>query len=201
MVKERAGLIPDTKWKLEKRNQQWYLGETFNAAIGQGYVAVTPMQMAQLMSAVANGGFIYTPTIIKLETLPAAVRKADIKQETLELVKKGLYGVVNEAGGTGGASRSKIVIVGGKTGTAQVVGIRKSSNLLPERFRDHAWFVAFAPVEKAEIALCAFVEHGGHGGAAAAPIAKLAIEGYFKNKEAERIQESKEQKRDKNAEN
>ncbi|MDO9287185.1 MAG: hypothetical protein Q7T83_00180, partial [Thermodesulfovibrionales bacterium] len=64
-----------------------------------------------------------------------------------------------------------------------------------------AWFVAFAPVEKAEIALCAFVEHGGHGGAAAAPIAKLAIEGYFKNKEAERIQESKEQKRDKNAEN
>lgn len=201
LVKERAGLIPDTKWKLEKRNQQWYLGETFNAAIGQGYVAVTPMQMAQLMSAVANGGFIYTPTIIKLETLPAAVRKADIKQETLELVKKGLYGVVNEAGGTGGASRSKIVIVGGKTGTAQVVGIRKSSNLLPERFRDHAWFVAFAPVEKAEIALCAFVEHGGHGGAAAAPIAKLAIEGYFKNKEAERIQESKEQKRDKNAEN
>ena len=70
-----------------KRNQQWYLGETFNAAIGQGYVAVTPMQMAQLMSAVANGGFIYSPTIIKLETLPSPAGKADIKPETLELVK------------------------------------------------------------------------------------------------------------------
>jgi len=192
LVKERTGLIPDTQWKYEKKKQQWYLGETFNSAIGQGYVSVTPMQMAQLMSAVANGGSIYKPTIVKLETMPSPLKNADIKPEILELVKKGLFGVVNEGGGTGGAARSSIVTVGGKTGTAQVVSIRKSSNLLPEKLRDHAWFVAFAPVEKPEIALCAFVEHGGHGGGAAAPIAKRAIEAYFKNKEGDRAQGGKE---------
>ncbi|MBI4684558.1 MAG: penicillin-binding protein 2 [Nitrospirae bacterium] len=181
LVKERAGLIPDTQWKYEKRKQQWYLGETLNAAIGQGYVSVTPIQMAQLISAVANGGYIYRPIIVMPETAPLPASKADIKPEILDIVKKGLYGVVNEGGGTGGAARSKIVAVGGKTGTAQVVSIRKSSNLLPEKLRDHAWFVAFAPAEKPEIALCAFVEHGGHGGAVAAPIAKLAIESYFSN--------------------
>ena len=181
LVKERSGLIPDTKWKHEKRNQQWYLGETFNAAIGQGYVAATPMQMAQLMSVVANGGLIYRPVMVKAEAPLQPVASADIKPQVLDLVRDGLYGVVNEGGGTGGAARSSIASVGGKTGTAQVVSIRKSSHLLPEKFRDHAWFVAFAPVEKPAIALCVFIEHGGHGGGAAAPIAKLAIEAYLKS--------------------
>jgi penicillin-binding protein 2 len=181
LVKERSGLIPDTKWKLEKRNQQWYLGETFNAAIGQGYVATTPMQMAQLMSVVANGGLIYKPVMVKAEAQIQPVASVDIRPEVLALVRDGLYGVVNEGGGTGGAARSSIAPVGGKTGTAQVVSIRKSSHLLPEKFRDHAWFVAFAPVEKPAIALCVFIEHGGHGGGAAAPIAKLAIEAYLKS--------------------
>lgn len=180
LVKERSGLVPDTKWKHEKRNQQWYLGETFNAAIGQGYVSVTPMQMAQLMSVVANGGLIYRPVIVKTETPLQPIASVDIKPQVLALVRDGLYGVVNEAGGTGGAAKSTITTIGGKTGTAQVVSIRKSSHQLPEKFRDHAWFVAFAPVEKPAIALCVFVEHGGHGGGAAAPIAKLAIEAYLK---------------------
>ncbi|MEK7742032.1 MAG: penicillin-binding protein 2, partial [Nitrospirota bacterium] len=148
LVKERSGLIPDTKWKHEKRNQQWYLGETFNAAIGQGYVAATPMQMAQLMSVVANGGLIYRPVMVKAEAPLQPVASVDIKPQVLDLVRDGLYGVVNEGGGTGGAAKSSIATVGGKTGTAQVVSIRKSSHLLPEKFRDHAWFVAFAPVEK-----------------------------------------------------
>ena len=181
LVKERSGLIPDTKWKHEKKNQQWYLGETFNAAIGQGYVATTPMQMAQLMSVVANGGLIYRPVMVKAEAPLQPVASADIKSQVLDLVRDGLYGVVNEGGGTGGAARSSIATVGGKTGTAQVVSIRKSSHQLPEKFRDHAWFVAFAPVEKPAIVLCVFIEHGGHGGGAAAPIAKLAIEAYLKS--------------------
>ncbi len=104
----------------------------------------------------------------------------DIKPHILDLVRDGLYGVVNESGGTGGAAKSTITTIGGKTGTAQVVSIRKSSHHLPEKLRDHAWFVAFAPVEKPAIALCVFVEHGGHGSGAAAPIAKLAIEAYLK---------------------
>ena len=181
LVKERSGLIPDTKWKHEKRNQQWYLGETFNAAIGQGYVAATPMQMAQLMSVVANGGLIYRPVMVKAEAPLQPVASADIKPQVLDLVRDALYGVVNEGGGTGSAAKSNIAAIGGKTGTAQVVSIRKSSHLLPEKFRDHAWFVAFAPVEKPAIALCVFIEHGGHGGGAAAPIAKLAIEAYLKS--------------------
>ncbi|HBG92909.1 MAG: penicillin-binding protein 2 [Nitrospirae bacterium GWF2_44_13] len=181
LVKERSGLIPDTKWKHEKKNQQWYLGETFNAAIGQGYVAATPMQMAQLMSVVANGGIIYRPMMVKAEAPLQPVASADIKPQVLDLVRNALYGVVNEGGGTGGAAKSSIATVGGKTGTAQVVSIRKSSHNLPEKHRDHAWFVAFAPVEKSAIALCVFIEHGGHGGGAAAPIAKLAIEAYLKS--------------------
>ncbi|MCX5717363.1 MAG: penicillin-binding protein 2 [Nitrospirae bacterium] len=147
LVKERSGLIPDTNWKHEKRNQQWYLGETFNAAIGQGYVSVTPMQMAQLMSIVANGGLIYRPVLVKAEAPLQPVASVDIKPQVLDLVRDGLYGVVNEGGGTGGAAKSSVATIGGKTGTAQVVSIRKSSHQLSEKLRDHAWFVAFAPVE------------------------------------------------------
>jgi penicillin-binding protein 2 len=189
LVKERRGLIPDTKWKEEKRNQQWYLGETFNAAIGQGYVAVTPFQMAQLTSTVANGGYVYAPSLLRMTNRPEPVRKVKINQETLDLVKKGLFGVVNENGGTGYLAKSSMVSICGKTGTAQVVGLRKDSKNLSEMHRDHAWFVAFAPCETPEIALSVMVEHGGHGGAAAAPIAKKAIEAYMKSgKESAAVQ-------------
>ncbi|MCL5421100.1 MAG: penicillin-binding protein 2 [Nitrospirae bacterium] len=181
LVKERRGLIPDTRWKEEKRNQPWYLGETFNASIGQGYVAVTPFQMAQLTSIVANGGYIYRPSLLRMTNKPEPAGKVKIKQETLEMVKKGLFGVVNENGGTGYLAKSSMVSICGKTGTAQVVGLRKDSKYLSEMHRDHAWFVAFAPYETPEIALSVMVEHGGHGGAAAAPIAKKAIEAYMKS--------------------
>jgi len=181
MVRERRGLIPDTKWKQEKRKQPWYLGETFNAAIGQGYVAVTPFQMAQMMSTVANGGYIYRPSLLMLGSKPEPIEKVNIKQETLDIVKKALFGVVNENGGTGWSAKSSMVSICGKTGTAQVVGLRKESKYLTEMQRDHAWFVAFAPYEAPEVALSVMVEHGGHGGAAAAPIAKRAIEAYMKS--------------------
>ncbi len=181
IVKERRGLIPDTSWKQEKRNQPWYLGETFNAAIGQGYVAVTPFQMARLVSTVANGGYLYSPSMLLMEKKPEALGKVRVKQETLETVKKALFGVVNENGGTGWSAKSSITQICGKTGTAQVVGMRRDSKYLSEIYRDHAWFVAFAPYETPEIALSVMVEHGGHGGAAAAPIAKRAIEAYVKS--------------------
>jgi penicillin-binding protein 2 len=180
LVHERMGIIPNTKWKEEKKKQKWYLGETFNTAIGQGYVAVTPIQMAVMISAVANGGNLYRPTLVK-DAIPVLSGKVKARPETLDIVKRALSGVVNEPGGTGWAAKSELVSICGKTGTAQVVAMRKGSRYQPERFRDHAWFVAFAPVEKPEIALSVFVEHGGHGGGAAAPIAKRAIEGYLKN--------------------
>jgi penicillin-binding protein 2 len=181
LVGERKGLIPNTKWKLENKKMPWFLGETFNTAIGQGYVAVTPLQLAVMTSTIANGGNLYKPTLIK-DAPPIILGKAKVRPETLQIIKKALSGVVNEPSGTGWAAKSQLMSIAGKTGTAQVVAIKRDSQSLPEKFRDHAWFVALAPVEKPEVALAVFVEHGGHGGGAAAPIAKRAIEGYMNSK-------------------
>ena len=175
---EKKGIIPSSRWKREIKKAQWFLGETFINSIGQGYVATTPIQLAVMMSTIANSGQVFRPTILRDEP-SALVRKVNVRPETLEIVRDALKGVVNEPGGTGAAARSVMAEVAGKTGTAQVVGIRKDSKYLAERFRDHAWFVSFAPVEKPEIALSVFVEHGGHGGSAAAPIAKKTIEAYL----------------------
>ena len=182
--KERKGLIPNTNWKLKNKKIPWFLGETFNTAIGQGYVAVTPLQLAVMTGTIANGGNLYKPLLIK-DAQPIILGKAKVRPQTLEIIKKGLSGVVNEQGGTGWAAKSQIVSIAGKTGTAQVVAIKKGSQNPHEMFRDHAWFIAFAPVDKPEIALAVFVEHGGHGGGAAAPIAKRAIEGYMTSKKIE----------------
>ncbi len=184
LVNERKGIVPNTKWKMEQKKQPWYLGETFNTSIGQGYLAVTPIQLAVMMSAIANGGNLLKPTLIK-DSGPFFSGRAKVSHETLDIIKKALYGVVNENGGTGWAAKSQFISVGGKTGTAQVVSMKYGSKYLPSQFRDHAWFVAIAPIEKPEIAISVFVEHGGHGGGAAAPIAKMAIEGYFKNRKPE----------------
>ncbi len=178
--KERQGLIPSTAWKKETKKLPWFPGETLNAAIGQGYVSVTPIQLAYMMSVVANGGTRYKLSLIK-DAEPVIAGKMKMNPENLSLVKKGLFGVVNEPSGTGWTAKSYLTSVSGKTGTAQVIASRKGSAYLSERFRDHAWFVAFAPDEKPEIALAVLVEHGGHGGAAAAPIAKIAIEAYMKS--------------------
>jgi penicillin-binding protein 2 len=180
LQKERTGLIPSTEWKRQKRGAGWYLGETYNASIGQGYVAVTPIQLALMTATVSNGGRLIQPTLIKN---PADIRVRsviDLKPDTLRQVMSGVSAVVNEAGGTARIAASQIVRIGGKTGTAQVVS--KGRQAAGERFMDHAWFVAVAPDEHPEVALAVFVEHGGHGGSAAAPIAKKAIEAYFLNK-------------------
>jgi len=182
LVREREGLIPNTKWKREHKKLPWFPGETLITAIGQGYVTTTPIQMAVMTSTIVNGGTQYKPVLCK-DAEPVIIRNANLNQETLEIIKKALYGVVQDTGGTGWAARSQLATIGGKTGTAQIVGIRKDSAQLPEKFRDHAWFVAFAPAEKPRIALAVFVEHGGHGGAAAAPIAKRAIEAYIKSQD------------------
>ena len=175
---EKKGLIPNTKWKMETKKASWFLGETFVNSIGQGYVSTTPVQMAVMMSAVSNGGKVYKPSILK-GARPELVRDAGVRPDTIEKLKDALKGVVNEPGGTGWVAKSNVTTIGGKTGTAQVVGIRKGSKFLSEKFRDHAWFVAFAPVDKPEVAMSVLVEHGGHGGSTAAPIAKKAIEAYM----------------------
>ena len=177
--RERQGLIPNIKWKLENKKQPWYLGETFNAAIGQGYVAATPLQMALMTSTFANGGTLYKPLLIK-GAQPFVSGKVKMKPETFEAVRRGLWGVVNEPSGTGSFAKSYFTTISGKTGTAQVIAMKNNPHSYLEKYQDHAWFVAFAPLEKPEIALAVLVEHGGHGGGAAAPIAKIAIDNYMK---------------------
>lgn len=175
---EKSGVIPDTQWKLKNKKQSWYLGDTFNASIGQGYVALTPIQAAVMINTFANQGILYKPTIIK-EPQPKEIGKVNMYRETFNIVKSGLFGVVNESAGTG-ISASSYYKIAGKTGTAQVIANRSRLKYLPEKYQDHAWFVAFAPVENPEISLSVLVEHGGHGGGAAAPIAKTVIEEYMR---------------------
>src|SRR5208282_4122406 len=128
------------------------LGETYNAAIGQGYVAVTPIQMARMMATFSNGGTIYPLSLIKGGSKP--IGQLGLKPETIETIKEGLAGVVNEPNGTGHAAQSQVVLIGGKTGTAQVVG--KQRGVSGEKFMDHAWFIGFAPVDKPKIAVAVF---------------------------------------------
>ncbi|MBW1705486.1 MAG: penicillin-binding protein 2 [Deltaproteobacteria bacterium] len=192
--REKIGLIPTSQWKLKRFGVPWQTGETISTAIGQSFVLVTPIQMATMISTVFNGGDVYRPQVTRrvekingeklFEFAPELIGKAGIKHEYLELVKNGLIAAVNEPHGTGWRTKLKDVTVAGKTGTAQVVALDKGKVLnqggeVPLEFRDHAWFVGIAPAERPEIALAIVIEHGGHGGSAAAPIAKKMITAYL----------------------
>jgi penicillin-binding protein 2 len=186
---ERAGIMPSTAWKQKAKNEPWLPGETVSAAIGQGYVTVTPLQMASLIGTVANDGVNYRPRLVQavmdrvtgnLQELPAVPRgKVKAKPETFRIIKEALADVVTK--GTATRAKSSLVTIGGKTGTAQVAALRTGpEENIPKKFRDHAWFVAFAPVESPKIAVAVLAEHMGHGGSAAAPLAKEVIETYMK---------------------
>ena len=189
---ERSGTIPDTEWKRKRFRQPWYPGETVSVAIGQGYVTVTPLQLVNMIATLANGGTLYRPRIVnKVESVttgvvreygPEIIRKIELKPSTLEHVRTALADVVATPAGTGGAARSNVVQIAGKTGTAQVVEMKGGyvkSEQLAYLNRDHAWFVSYAPVENPQIAVVVMVEHGGHGGSVAAPAAKKVIEKYI----------------------
>jgi len=176
---ERKGLIPDSGWKQRAKKQKWYPGETVVAAIGQGYVAVTPLQMARLMGIIGSGGK-FIPAISFLKYNGGEVRGEPVpiafKESTIKLVQDALAGVVRDGAGTAHwTASSKLVSISGKTGTAQVISSLQGP--------DHAWFVAYAPSEDPEVAFAVIVENGGHGSSAAAPIAKKAIEAYIKAKQ------------------
>ena len=189
---EKGGTIPDTEWKRKRFRQPWFPGETVSVAIGQGYVTVTPLQLANMMAAVANGGKLYRPYLVnKVESVdgatvreygPELIRTIELKPDTLKRVHEALADVVNGAGGTGGAARSQLLTIAGKTGTAQVVEM-KGGYVKTEQLtyfnRDHAWFVSYAPVDNPQIAIAVLVEHGGHGGDAAAPMAKKVFEKFI----------------------
>jgi penicillin-binding protein 2 len=190
---ERAGVIPSTEWKERRFRQRWYPAETLSVAIGQGYVAVTPLQLAMMTATIANGGTLYQPQFVRevdaldgsvVKQYPPIVRgELHIDPQVLDEVRAGMIGVVNAPDGTAHAARLDNIVVAGKTGTAQVVkeaqGVRVKENALPMKYRDHGWFIAFAPADHPKIAIACIIEHSGHGGSSAGPVVKQVMEKYF----------------------
>jgi penicillin-binding protein 2 len=190
---EKAGLIPTAAWKLNRFKERWQEGETLSIAIGQGFNLTTPLQVAQMISIIANGGNIYRPQLIESikgqdgETLmqftPFLEGRVLSDEKILAVLRDTLVAAVHDQAGTGKRARLVNETVGGKTGTAQVVRLEKFKSMpeheLPYQYRDHAWFTAFAPANKPEISVTVLVEHGGGGGSVAAPIAREVLERYF----------------------
>ncbi len=196
---EHPGLIPTSWWKKQATGIPWQKGETISISIGQGFDLVTPLQMALGYSAIANNGKLWQPYVVKRieggseneidEIKPRLKRKIPIEQRWFDLVKKALAGVVEDPRGTGHLIRDPVVHIAGKTGTAQVVHVAQGANrkllekLTKSKDRDHAWFVGYAPASDASICVAAFIEHGGHGASAAAPLVQKVIIAYLKNTE------------------
>lgn len=190
---ERSGLVPTTDWKKRRRRESWQKGETLSVAIGQGFNLVTPLQICQMIVATANGGALYQPQLIEAIIDQTGNRVQQFKAKAtgrilgsskdLQLIQQALVAAVNDEHGTGKEARMKGITVAGKTGTAQVVRLAQYEDLkedeIPYRYRDHAWFTCFAPADKPRIAVTVLVEHGLHGGSAAAPIARKVLRSYF----------------------
>ncbi|HVR41055.1 MAG TPA: penicillin-binding protein 2 [Thermoanaerobaculia bacterium] len=194
---ERAGLVPSTEWARNKQHRKWYPSETISVSIGQGPLIVTPLQVANMTAAIANGGTVYQPHVVRyvdrvqkdgeykrFRVPPRVLHQVKLSPPAVNAVRRGLWKVVNEDGGTGGNARVPGLDISGKTGTVQVIaqhGWVKAEGL-PFKYRDHAWFASFAPLERPELVVVVFVEHGGHGGSDAAPLAKLLYESRFREK-------------------
>lgn len=191
---EKSGIVPDPAWKQKRFGQPWYAGETISVSIGQGYVTVTPMQMAQLIAATGTG-VLHRPHLVKRvesatgevidDVAPEERGQLPLRKTTLLQVQAALADVVN--GGTGKNARLPGITVAGKTGTSQVVTLgdkRVKATELPWQQRDHAWFVAYAPTEDPQIAVATLVEHAeGGGGAVAAPITRDVLAAFFRLQE------------------
>ncbi len=179
---ERGGLVPDRDWKLGRFGVSWQQGETLVVGIGQGYLLATPLQLAVMTARIANGGKAIVPRLLRDRDAPQAPESMGLSRDSLAVVIEGMNRVTNTRRGT--AYRARIaepeLAMAGKTGTAQVRRITKSERIKgviknkdrPWEERDHALFVAFAPVSQPRYAVAAVVEHGGSGSRAAAPIAR-----------------------------
>src|SRR6266436_562873 len=196
---EATGVLPSPEWKIKRfkrpEQQQWYAGETISIGISQGYNAYTPIQLAQAMATLANGGAMYRPHLIAYVDDPRTgerrpveaelVHKVPVRRDHLEFVKRALAGV-NKEGTAARSFANAPYTSGGKTGTAQVIGIKQNEKYdeskVAERLRDHSLFIAFAPLENPKIALSVVVENGGFGARAAAPIARTVLDYYLLGK-------------------
>ena len=193
LIGEKTGLLPSREWKLAQKKQSWYPGETLITGIGQGYLQVTPLQLARATATLANQGHVVTPYLVDKivrahETSPGPEIHQDtipLKPENVSTVIDGMINVVHSSRGTAKGINTRINYqIAGKTGTAQVLGIKQNAkyneNSIDFKFRDHALFISFAPANDPKIAVAVIVENGGHGGSVAAPIASQVIKQYLK---------------------
>ncbi len=188
---EKAGLIPDKAWKQKRYKEPWHPGETLISGIGQGYILTTPLQLVTMMARLVNGGYEVKPTFLRVsEEEQKNIKKINLSPTYLDIVKEGMFNVVNVPGGTAYMSRFDYngMKMGGKTGTTQVrrislkerqTGILKESEL-PWRLRNHALFVGYAPHNNPKYAVVVLVEHGGGGSSVAAPIASKLLQEALK---------------------
>jgi penicillin-binding protein 2 len=183
LPEERSGVMPSPEWKREARGERWYSGETISVSIGQGAVNTTPLQILRAISAIATGGTLTTPHVLldaegSSESLTEwPVSTIPIDDENAGRIREGMWRSVNNWG-TGHRAAVPGQDICGKTGTAQVVGSRKNEES-EERIEDHAWFAGFGNRDNPEIAAVVFVENGGKGGVAAAPMAQKIFSAYF----------------------
>jgi penicillin-binding protein 2 len=192
---------PSREWKAKRfaknpRAGKWVGGDTISISIGQGYNNYTMIQLAHAVSILANDGIVMRPHLVKMIedgatrqrtlTVPKETRRIPLKQENVEIIKQTMVGVTQESSGTGRRAFANAgYISGGKTGTAQVIGLKGAkynANAINERYRDNALYIAFAPADKPTIALALIVENVGSGGSTAAPIARKAIDYHLLGK-------------------
>lgn len=197
LVGEKSGLLPSRDWKQKRKKQAWYPGETLITGIGQGFLQVTPVQLARATATLANGGNVVTPFLVDkivttTETSPGSETHGNViplKETNIQHITDAMVNVVHDAHGTAKNIGKHITYhIAGKTGTAQVFNIKQEAkyneNAIDFKLRDHALFIAFAPAENPKIAVAVVVENGGHGGSIAAPIAGKVIAQYLESLEA-----------------
>jgi penicillin-binding protein 2 len=191
---EKTGLLPSPQWKRDQKKGGWGRGETLITAIGQGYNQVTPLQLARATATLANKGQVVTPFLVNkivsaADTRPGPEIHKDIiplNQKNVDSVIGAMIDVIHSNRGTAYALRKDFNYqMAGKTGTAQVRGIKQNAryneNTTELKYRDHALFIAFAPAADPQIAVAVIAENGGHGGSVAAPIAARVIKQYLKD--------------------
>lgn len=191
---EKKGLIPDPIWKQRRFGKRWQGGETLNLAIGQGYTQVTPLQVARFIAALVNGGFLLKPQLI-LHQPPEVQKKIPLRTWQRQVILKAMRSAVEEPHGTALILKTKGILIGAKTGTAQVIKLKEEykdldTKEIPYKYRDHAWMAAYGQQGKKDYVVVAMVEHGGHGASGAGPIVRSVLH-YLFNKSATRAKDKK----------
>jgi penicillin-binding protein 2 len=180
---ERSGVMPSPEWKMQARRAKWYVGETISVSIGQGAVSTTPLQILRAVSAIATGGLLTTPhVLLDADRAPKSelkwpVRHLPLSEDHARRIREGMWQSVNNWG-TGHNAAIPGQDICGKTGTVQVIA-KENKTQGQDDVEDHSWFAGFASRDNPEIAVVVFIEHGGMGGVAAAPLARQVFSAYL----------------------